>query len=180
MRTDANAAGWISGSPAHATHIGGAPGTIVTPWSVTRSSVVTGSNRGSKRTLAPAASGKWSETLSPNTWKTGRTPSTTSSAVMGSGADSACFVLASNDPCVSMGARGAPTVTLVNTRTATSSAAMSATETLTAAPAGSTADRTSVAPTAPSSPSISALGLSGLSGTAIAPSPSSAKYITAK
>ena len=75
---------------------------------------------------APAASATPSTTLSPNTWKNGSAPSTTSDAVTRSpGWSSTWRMFDARFPCVSIAAFGAPAVPEVKSSTATSSSARS-------------------------------------------------------
>ncbi len=91
------AAGCASESPAHATHIGGAPRSTVTPALDTSSRVAAGSNRDTSTRRAPTASVRSSVTPRPKMWKSGSTPSTTSSGPMRSGPMSIWSTLARSE-----------------------------------------------------------------------------------
>ena len=72
----------------------------------------------------PPCNARPSTTFSPKTWKSGSTPSATSSASMRRpGCACICSMFASSEPCVSIAGFGAPAVPAVNSSTARSSSA---------------------------------------------------------
>ena len=115
MRTPRSGASASAGSWDHVTHMGGAPGTTVTPRSRMVSSAVTGSKRCTRTALAPTWSVRSATTVRPMMWLSGRTPNTTSSGPSRSLSVERIWPrLASRLPCESIAAAEAPAVPLVN------------------------------------------------------------------